>query len=87
MMVRRFALICFTGLISIIPAGQVFAGQVEYFSTGVANRSAGAYAGSIGFGVSNNGVVAATTNLGRMKKRSPIPQVLELMLWELRAGP
>ena len=65
MMVRRFALICFTGLISIIPAGQVFSGQVEYFSTGVANRSAGAYAGSIGFGVSNNGVVAATTNLGQ----------------------
>ena len=65
MMVRRFALICFTGLIAQLPVGSAFAGQVEYFSTGVSNVSAGAYAGSIGFGVSNNGVVAATTNLGQ----------------------
>lgn len=39
------------------------AGQIEFFSVGAPNPSAGYYTGTIGFGVSNNGVVAATANL------------------------
>ncbi len=39
------------------------AGQIEFFTVGDANPNAGYYAGTIGFGVSDNGVVAATANL------------------------
>lgn len=39
------------------------AGQIEFFTVGTANPNAGYYAGTIGFGVSDNGVVAATANL------------------------
>ncbi|RLT09730.1 MAG: PEP-CTERM sorting domain-containing protein [Planctomycetota bacterium] len=65
MMVRRLASILISGLLTALPAGLAEAGQVEYFSTGVSNPTAGAYAGSIGFGVSNNGVAVGTTNLGQ----------------------
>ena len=39
------------------------AGQIDFFTVGSANPNAGYYAGTIGFGVSDNGVVAATANL------------------------
>lgn len=39
------------------------AGQIEFFTVGSPNAGAGYYAGTIGFGVSDTGVVAATANL------------------------
>lgn len=39
------------------------AGQIEFFTVGTSNPNAGYYTGTIGFGVSDTGVVAATANL------------------------
>jgi hypothetical protein len=47
---------------ALLPS-QARAGQIEFFTVGTANPSAGYYAGTIGFGVSDTGVVAATANL------------------------
>ncbi|MFM7128619.1 MAG: PEP-CTERM sorting domain-containing protein [bacterium] len=55
------------GLLSLamlITATTLQAGQLELFTTGVTNPTAGFYTGTIGFGVSNNGIVAGTSNLG-----------------------
>ena len=63
-MVRRFIQISMAAICLAVSAEIAWAGQVEYFSTGTPNPSAGKYAGTIGFGVSDNGIVAATNNLG-----------------------
>ncbi|MBI1325501.1 PEP-CTERM sorting domain-containing protein [bacterium] len=39
------------------------AGQIDFFTVGASNPNAGYYAGTIGFSVSDTGVVAATSNL------------------------
>ena len=64
MMVRRFFQITIAALCLSVSAEIARAGQVEFFSTGTPNPAAGKYAGTIGFGVSDTGVVAATNNLG-----------------------
>ncbi len=52
-------------LASLLGMTTLQAGQVVFFQSSVpADPAAGFYAGTIGFGVSNNGMVAATTNLG-----------------------
>jgi len=47
---------------ALLPS-QARAGQIEFFTVGITNPSAGYYAGTIGLGVSDTGVVAATANL------------------------
>lgn len=63
MMFRRLK----AGLVLAISAALVpsmaSAGQIDFFTVGTANPNAGYYAGTIGFSVSDNGVVAATANL------------------------
>lgn len=64
MFVRTITCLIAACLISLVPVANTQAGQVEFFTTGVSDAAAGFYAGTIGFGVSSNGVVAATRNLG-----------------------
>jgi hypothetical protein len=63
-MVRRLLQFSITLLCLSISTEIARAGQVEFFATGTPNPAAGKYAGTIGFGVSDTGVVAATNNLG-----------------------
>lgn len=57
-------------VMSLVAVASTQAGQVEFFSTDTPDPSSGFYAGTIGFGVSNNGVVAATTNLGSANEKA-----------------
>lgn len=61
---RRLVLITLSSFLAFGLSVPAFAGQIEFFSVGAPNANAGKYAGSMGFGVSDNGVVAATANLG-----------------------
>lgn len=64
MKVRRIVLNALAAFCILAEPALAIAGQIEFFSTGTPNPAAGKYAGTVGFGVSSNGVVAATTNLG-----------------------
>lgn len=48
------------------------AGQIEFFTVGSSNPSAGYYAGTVGLSVSDTGVVAATANLGHSSESGAV---------------
>lgn len=64
MKVRRIVLNAIAAFCILAEPALATAGQIEFFFTGTPDPGAGKYAGTVGFGVSSNGVVAATTNLG-----------------------
>ncbi len=63
MIVRRLKAGLILAITTAMMPSMARAGQIEFFTVGSANANAGYYAGTIGFGVSDTGVVAATANL------------------------
>lgn len=63
MMFRRLKAGLVLAMTTALLPSMARAGQIDFFTVGATNPNAGYYAGTIGFGVSDNGVVAATANL------------------------
>jgi hypothetical protein len=64
MLLSRLSKLCLFAIAMVALPTVTDAGHIELFAVGSPDFSTGYYAGTIGFGVSDNGVVAATLNLG-----------------------